>query len=152
IAEAVASPATATDSAALTPAAMTALLQRPEHLDLSEKTLLSGYQLQTELLASSPSLNRLFTELVIQSGSISPAQFWSTRLSLLRAFAIDRAQRKGPYNVLAAIKPKTVDNVIKMSLSREQIKEIFEQHPVVRKAYDECVPGKCTEDGFWKRF
>ncbi|RPA74224.1 hypothetical protein BJ508DRAFT_230879 [Ascobolus immersus RN42] len=135
----------------LTPAAATALLSRPEHLDLSEKTLLSSFNLHTELLQSSPQLNRLFTTLVI-SGPLTPPQFWSTRLPLLRAFAIDRAQRKGPYNVLAAIKPKTVDNVIKMSLSREQIREIFEQHPVVRRAYDETVPGKLSEDGFWKRF
>lgn len=153
VAEALASTPTVTGAApAITPAIAATIMAPAQQLDLSEKTLLASSDLQKELLSSSPALLRLFSEMVISTQSITPTQFWSTRLALLRAFAIDRHQRKGPYNVLAAIKPKTVDNVIKMSLTREQIREIFEQHPIVRKAYDETVPGKCSEDGFWKRF
>ena len=36
------------------------------------------------------------------------AQFWSTRLHLLRAHAIEKAQKEGEYNVLPEIKHTSV--------------------------------------------
>lgn len=120
--------------------------------DLSKARLEADLTLQEALLKSNSDLQRTFHETVIKgAGAIKPSQFWSTRIHLLRAFAIERRQKRGPYNVLATIKPKTVDNVIKLNLSREQIAEIFAQHPLVRRVYDENVP-KISEDGFWKKF
>ncbi|KAF8472473.1 hypothetical protein BDZ91DRAFT_715133 [Kalaharituber pfeilii] len=116
----------------------------------SDARLQADGELQQELLKHNPELGRTFLE-TVATGSITAAQFWSTRTHLLRAFAIERSQTKGAYNVLATMKPKTVDNAIRISLSREQIQDIFRQHPLVKKVYDENVP-KITEGDFWRRF
>ena len=59
---------------------------------------------------------------------------------MLRAHAIEQTQQRGPYNVLAVLKPKTQDGTTKVSLSAERIRDIFEQHPLIKKVYDENVP------------
>lgn len=107
-------------------------------------------ELQQSLLKSDPALSNTFTEAVL-SGAVTAQQFWSTRTHLLRGHAMERRQVRGPYNVLAAIKSTTVDNVSRMSLSREQIHDIFAQHPLVKTVYDENVP-RVSEDQFWSRF
>ena len=79
------------------------------------------------------------------------AQFFSTRTSLLRAHAIELSQQRGPYNVLSAVKPKTVDGELKLSLSEEQIRMILSQHPLVARIFNENVP-PLKNDEFWSRF
>lgn len=116
----------------------------------SKSRLEADAELQVSLLKSDPALSNTFTEAVL-SGAVTAAQFWSTRTHLLRSHAIERIQERGPYNVLAAIKPRTEDGVAKMSLSREQIHDIFSQHPLVKLIYDENVP-RISEDQFWSRF
>ncbi|EPS37316.1 hypothetical protein H072_9010 [Dactylellina haptotyla CBS 200.50] len=106
--------------------------------------------LQQAVLSSSPTLQKKFHEVVVE-GNMTATQFWSTRVHLLRAHAVERSQSRGSYNVLASIKPKNEDSVVRVSLSRDQIHTIFEQHPIVRKVYDEVVP-KLREDDFWRRF
>jgi transcription initiation factor TFIIH subunit 1 len=59
---------------------------------------------------------------------------------LLRTHAIERTQQRGPYNVLAVLKPKTQDGKTKVTLSEDWICDIFEQHPLVKRVYDENVP------------
>lgn len=78
-------------------------------------------------------------------------QFFSTRTSLLRAHAMELSQQRGPYNVLSAVKPKTVDGELKISLSEEQIKMILSQHPLVARIFNENVP-PLKDDEFWSRF
>ncbi|EHA20695.1 hypothetical protein ASPNIDRAFT_195378 [Aspergillus niger ATCC 1015] len=78
-------------------------------------------------------------------------QFWSTRLHLLRAHAIERSQTRGSYNVLSTLKPRVEDSVTKLNISKEQIQLIFNQHPLVKRVYDENVP-KLSEQQFWSRF
>ena len=116
----------------------------------SNAELESDLELQQSLLKSSQDLLRTFHETVI-TGSVTATQFWSTRTHVLRAHAAERSQTRGAYNVLASIKPKTEDNVVKVSLTRDQIHDIFEQHPIVKRVYDENVP-KLSEDMFWSRF
>ncbi|KAL7272868.1 RNA polymerase II transcription factor B subunit 1 [Rhizina undulata] len=116
----------------------------------SKSQLETDMELQQSLLKSDQELTKTFSEAVL-SGAVTAAQFWSTRTHLLRAHAIERSQQRGPYNVLASIKPRTVDNVVKMSLSREQIRDIFDQHPLVKIVYDENVP-RLPEGDFWSRF
>ncbi len=70
---------------------------------------------------------------------------------MLRAHAIEKNQTRGAYNVLSTIKPKTVDNAIRLSISKEQIQLIFNQHSLVKRVYDENVP-KLSEEAFWSRF
>ena len=122
----------------------------------NDEKLKRDVELQQSLLKSNPSLSKTFMEsLRTKPESISSshftAQFWSTRIHLLRAHAIEKHQTRGAYNVLSSIKPMTVDNTIKLSISKEQIQLIFNQHSLVKRVYDENVP-KLSEESFWSRF
>ncbi|KAI9046747.1 hypothetical protein LZ554_009485 [Drepanopeziza brunnea f. sp. 'monogermtubi'] len=118
--------------------------------------LKTDFQLQESLLKKDMSLNRTYmesrrTKPDTLSDSQFNKQFWSTRVNLLRAFAVDSKQKKGPYNVLSAVKPRQVDGELKLNISAEQVQLIFGQHPLVRRVYDENVP-KLKESDFWSRF
>ncbi|MCJ1253322.1 RNA polymerase II transcription factor B subunit 1 [Lignoscripta atroalba] len=118
--------------------------------------LKSDVELQQSLLKANPPLSKTFMEsLRTKPESISnsqfTSQFWSSRIHLLRAHAIEKNQTRGAYNVLSSIKPKTVDNATRLSISKEQIQLIFSQHSLVKRVYDENVP-KLSEEIFWSRF
>ncbi|KAH9810935.1 general transcription and DNA repair factor IIH subunit tcf-29-like [Teratosphaeria destructans] len=127
-----------------------------------DNKLKNDVQLQRSLLAANKPLNDRFAQaLKDKPESVSVAQFntqfWSTRLHLLRAFAIEKAQKEGEYNVLPEIKYKTIigDNgepTKQLSVTGQQIKLIFKQYPVVRQAYNETVPKQLNENSFWQRF
>ena len=139
--------------------AIASAVARPGHEGetwYDDERLKSNIELQQSLLKANPSLSKTFMEsLRTKPESISnsqfTSQFWSSRLNLLRAHGIERSQSKGAYNVLAAIKSRTEDNIAKLDISREQINLIFSQHPLVRRVYDENVP-KLSEEVFWTRF
>ena len=121
-----------------------------------DEKLKKDVDLQQSLLRSNQSLSKTFMEsLRTRPESISSsqftAQFWSTRIHLLRAHAIEKSQIRGAYNVLSSIKPKTVDSTLRLSISKEQIQLIFNQHSLVKRVYDENVP-KLSEEAFWSRF
>ncbi|KAI9841617.1 MAG: RNA polymerase II transcription factor B subunit 1 [Thelocarpon superellum] len=118
--------------------------------------LKADLDLQQSLLKSDPALQKTFMEsLRTKPDSISNSQFthqfWSMRLSMLRAHAIEKSQTRGAYNVLSTIKARTEDNVTRLSISKEQIQLIFNQHPLVKRVYDENVP-KLNESEFWSKF
>ncbi|KAG4301748.1 hypothetical protein PCK1_001985 [Pneumocystis canis] len=106
--------------------------------------------LQQSLLKNNNDLMKTFSETVIK-GNLTNDQFWSTRIHLLRTYAVEKYQKRGPYNVLITIRPQTVNNKIKLSLSREKIHDIFQQHPLIKHVYNENVP-PLSEDDFWGRF
>ncbi|KAJ5848275.1 hypothetical protein N7455_012232 [Penicillium solitum] len=121
-----------------------------------ENKLRSDIELQQSLLRSDSNLQRMFFEGLhtkpeaLSSGSFV-SQFWSTRLHLLRAHAIEQGQIRGSYNVLSSLKPRVEDNVTRLNISKEQIQLIFTQHALVKRVYDENVP-KLSEQQFWSRF
>ncbi|KAG9239513.1 hypothetical protein BJ875DRAFT_365503 [Amylocarpus encephaloides] len=113
-------------------------------------------ELQQSLMKKDQPLHRTYTEArKTKPDTISDSQFnsqfWSTRTNVLRAHAVEKNQKRGSYNVLSAVKPKVVDNELKMNISAEQIQLIFSQHPLVKRVYDENVP-KLNETDFWSRF
>jgi transcription initiation factor TFIIH subunit 1 len=121
-----------------------------------DNKLKTDAELQQSLLKCDPNLQRMFMESLRTkpeslSGGNFVSQFWSTRVHLLRAHAIERAQLRGSYNVLSSLRPRTDNNVTKLNISKEQIQLIFNQHPLVKKVYDENVP-KLSEQQFWSRF
>lgn len=125
-----------------------------EQLDdsLSKEKLLTNLKLQQSLLKNNKMLMRTFQETVINSG-LPPEEFWSTRIALLRAFALSTSQKVGPYNVLSTIKPvASSENKVNVNLSRQKILSIFENYPIVKKAYDDNVPKNFKEQEFWARF
>lgn len=116
--------------------------------------------LQKSLIDENPALKSRFNQALRdkpESLSITQftAQFWSARLHLLRAHAIEQAQKQGEYNVLptigyetkAAEKPGEAD-VKTFKITKEQIKLMFKQYPVIKEAYDESVP-PLTPTQFW---
>lgn len=121
-----------------------------------DSRLKSDVELQQSLLKANPSLQKTFMEsLRTKPDSITntqfTSQFWASRIHLLRAHAIEKSQKRGAYNVLSTIKPRSVDNAIRLSISKEQIQLIFSQHSLVKQVYDENVP-KLSEESFWSRF
>ena len=121
-----------------------------------DEKLKTNVGIQQSLLRSDQSLSKTYMESMRTkpesiTNSQFTAQFWSTRIHLLRAHAIEKSQTRGAYNVLSSIKPTTVDNAIKLSISKEQIQLIFNQHSLVKRVYDENVP-KLSEEAFWSRF
>ena len=121
-----------------------------------DSQLLNDISLQLEYLKTDSTLNQTYMEArATKPDSISLGafnlQFWSSRLHILRAFLIDKNQQKADYNVLATIKPKTVDGDLKLNITEKQISLIFKQHPLVMRIYNEQVP-KLSEPEFWSRF
>ncbi|KAL1903673.1 RNA polymerase II transcription factor B subunit 1 [Sporothrix stenoceras] len=113
-------------------------------------------ELQQSLMKKEKALHQTYMDAQkSKPESISDAafnsQFWSTRTSLLRAHAIETNQKKGAYNVLSTIKPKTVDGELKLNISLEQVQMILNQHPLVKRIYNENVP-RISESQFWSRF
>ncbi|KAL3428127.1 TFIIH p62 subunit domain-containing protein [Phlyctema vagabunda] len=112
--------------------------------------------LQQSLMKKDPSLHNTYMEALKTkpdtiSNSQFNSQFWSTRTILLRAHAVETNQKRGSYNVLAAIKPRQADGELKLNISKEQVQLILSQHPLVKRVYDENVP-KLPEEQFWSRF
>ncbi|KAJ5388340.1 General transcription and DNA repair factor IIH subunit tcf-29 [Penicillium cosmopolitanum] len=121
-----------------------------------DNRLKGDVELQQSLLKADSTLQRMFMDsLHTKPETLGSAQFmsqfWSTRLHLLRAHAIERAQTRGSYNVLSSLKPRVEENVTRLNISKEQIQLIFTQHPLVKRVYDENVP-KLSEQQFWSRF
>lgn len=128
-----------------------------------DSRLKSDIELQRSLLDANPALRQRFNESLRdkpESISISQfsTQFWSTRLHLLRAHAIEKAQSQGDYNVLPEIKFKRIaaekegePDKLMLNLAKEQVKLIFKQYPIVREAYNENVP-QIDQNAFWSRF
>jgi transcription initiation factor TFIIH subunit 1 len=118
--------------------------------------LKSDIELQQSLMKADRSMHQTYMDArATKPESISDAafnaQFWSTRTNLLRAHAIDMNQKRGAYNVLSTIKPRTEGEELKLSISVEQVQLIFSQHPLIKRLYDENVP-KVPEAEFWSRF
>lgn len=119
---------------------------------LTKAKLLSNLKLQQSLLKDNKPLMKIFQETVIKAG-LPPHEFWSTRIPLLRAFALSTSQKIGPYNVLSTIKPvASSDNKVNVSVSREKIHTIFQNYSIVKKAFDDNVPKNFKEQEFWARF
>ncbi|KAL6451565.1 TFB1 General transcription and DNA repair factor IIH subunit TFB1 [Candida maltosa Xu316] len=119
---------------------------------LSDANLLKNFELQQKLLLEDRQLRDIFTKSVMQF-KLSPQIFWSSRLNQLRTFALTISQHKGPYNVLSTIKPvATSDNQVNVNVTRDTINEIFMIYPIIKKAFDDLVPGKFSEGEFWSRF
>lgn len=118
--------------------------------------LKNDIELQQSLMRNDSSLHQTYVEAMQTkpdsiSGPAFNSQFWSTRTNLLRAHAIETNQKKGAYNVLSTVKPRTVDGELKLNISVEQVQMIFAQHPLVKRIYNENVP-KLQEAEFWSRF
>ncbi|KAI0402992.1 hypothetical protein F4802DRAFT_573325 [Xylaria palmicola] len=119
--------------------------------------------LQQSLLKADRNLSQMYMEgRKTKPDSMSDtnfnAHFWSARINLLRAHAIESSQKRGPYNVLAQVKPILVANEdpskqseLKIKVTQEQISAIMSQHPLLKRIFNENVP-PLSQNEFWERF
>lgn len=112
----------------------------------------SDFRLRKKVLMSNPDLGALHRDLVM-SGQITEAEFWDGREHLLLAQAASESQRKGKPGQLVDPRPETVEGgEIKIRITPQLVHDIFDEYPVVAKAYTENVPSKLSEESFWKRY
>jgi transcription initiation factor TFIIH subunit 1 len=135
--------------------AVSAAAKSDDHM-YEDSKLMANAELQKSLLNSNPALHQRFDQALRERPdtitiSQFATQFWATRIHLLRSHAVEKSQHHGTYNVLSEVKPTDVDGTTKLNLSKEQIQLIFNQHPLVKRVYNENVP-QLSEMDFWARF
>ncbi|KDN52598.1 hypothetical protein K437DRAFT_173571 [Tilletiaria anomala UBC 951] len=111
-------------------------------------------QLRISILHANPELKSLHADLVI-SGIMRDAEFWShpTRSALLRSERALMQQRQGRNARIADPKPTNdEEGNLKINLSAQMVRDVFEQYPVVAKAYNDLVPKQMDEQTFWTRY
>lgn len=129
-----------------------------------DNALKSDIVLQQSLLKADRNLSQMYmegrkTKPESMSDTSFNTHFWSAKINLLQAHAIQSSQKRGPYNVLAQIKPilehdendPNLPPKLKVKVSEEQVRIILIQHPLVRRIYNENVP-PLRKTEFWERF
>ena len=124
---------------------------------MSLKLTAEEIKLRGSLLAKDKDLLKLHKELVF-SGVISEEEFWEDRRGLLRAQETLLKQKKGLTSALVVdeLKPAstTSGSDVKYVLTPTIIQTIFEQHPTLRKAFNDLVTTNKTlsERDFWVEY
>ncbi|KLO05745.1 hypothetical protein SCHPADRAFT_910823 [Schizopora paradoxa] len=108
-------------------------------------------QLRRKVLVKNADLAKLHRELVL-SGQITEAEFWEGRESLLVAEASQENQKRGRPGKLVDPRPQEVNGDTKIVITPQLVHDIFEEYPVVAKAYSENVPKPMKEGEFWTRY
>ncbi|EJD02865.1 uncharacterized protein FOMMEDRAFT_140693 [Fomitiporia mediterranea MF3/22] len=110
------------------------------------------FRLRKKVLLKNAELASLHRELVM-SGQITETEFWEGREQLLLAEASQETQKRGRPGQLVDPRPETVaGGDIKIVITPQLVHDIFEEYPVVAKAYNETVPRQLSEAEFWKRY
>ncbi|KII92831.1 hypothetical protein PLICRDRAFT_89359 [Plicaturopsis crispa FD-325 SS-3] len=112
----------------------------------------NDFRLRKRVLLGNPELAALHRQIVM-SGQITEAEFWEHREHLLHAEMAAENQKRGRPGQLVDPRPQTVEGgEIKIVITPQLVHDIFEEYPVVAKAYSENVPNKLSEADFWKRY
>ncbi|SNX86709.1 related to TFB1 - subunit of RNA polymerase II transcription initiation factor TFIIH [Melanopsichium pennsylvanicum] len=133
------------------PAPVSAPSAKRQRAEAPKKT---DIELRISVIRSNPQLRALHKDIVI-SGQMSDAEFWShpQRQRLIRAERVKLEQRAGRNARLADPKPTPNEaGEMKLSITPELIRDLFEQFPIVARAYEENVPTKLDEGAFWTRY
>lgn len=89
-----------------------------------------------------PDLYALHTDLV-RTGAMSEEEFWEGREYMLRAEYIAQSIGSNPGRSAQIVDPRpeqTESGDIRITLTKNLIKDIFDQYPIVQKAYNDNVP------------
>ncbi|KIJ68000.1 hypothetical protein HYDPIDRAFT_107564 [Hydnomerulius pinastri MD-312] len=112
----------------------------------------TDFRLRKKVLLANSELLALHKELVM-GGQITEAEFWEGREHLLLAEAAAETQKRGRPGQLVDPRPQTVEGgEVKIVITPQLVHDIFEEFPVVAKAYNDNVPNKLSEAEFWKRY
>lgn len=120
-----------------------------------DEKLKADVSLQQSIMRDDTVLQKTFMEArSVKPESLSniqfTAQFWASRVDLLRKYALQRTQNRGTYNVFSHLRRE--EGGTKMNLTVEHVRLIFAQYPFIKIAYEEVVPKKLDEMAFWSRF
>ncbi|KAJ8077275.1 RNA polymerase II transcription factor B subunit 1 [Marasmius tenuissimus] len=112
----------------------------------------ADFRLRKNVLLTNPVLAALHRELVI-GGHITETEFWEGREHLLLAQVASEAQKKGKPGQIVDPRPETIEGgETKIRITPQLIRDIFDEYPVVEKAYSDNVPSKLSEAEFWTRY
>lgn len=112
---------------------------------------LQDWRLKKRVLQNHPDLRQLHKEMVI-GGQISEGEFWDGREELLYHEARLESQRVGRSAQMVDPRPETTETgEIRISITPQMIRDIFEQYPIVQKIYNENVP-PLNDQTFWTRY
>lgn len=103
-------------------------------------------------LAGSADLRQLYEELVIKSAILDEDSFWALRASELDRQVVQSRETGLPSAMLGLQPVAERDSEVHYRLTAAMIRQIFSEQPAVRRAYDDNVPHKMTEQEFWKNF
>lgn len=150
-----------------TPSSVAKGKRKADALDPEAKS--RTYDLRKSLLKKNSTLSHLHRQLVIGK-LISEEEFWEGREAILRAEELAESQRPGrPSRLLddrfvsAPKDPKKIQGgtgrglkkvesgPVTFNLTKELIREIFEEFPVVQDAYAKHVP-RILDTDFWARY
>ncbi|GJJ06326.1 hypothetical protein Clacol_000517 [Clathrus columnatus] len=109
------------------------------------------FHLRKNILLKHPELATLHSDLVF-GGQITEAEFWEGREHLILAEASIERQTRGKPGRMVDPRPTDTNGERKITVTPQMVHDIFEEHPVVAKAYSENVPNQLTEGEFWKRY
>ena len=119
-----------------------------------EVSAISELKLRGQVLLAHPSLLALHKD-VVGTGLLSDADFWAhpSRAALLRAERARVQQRTGRSARIADPHPTQGESgELKINITPQLIRQLFEQYPVLTRAYDENVPQRLDESTFWMRY
>lgn len=107
------------------------------------------------MLANSKELLQLHRELVM-GRMVTEEEFWGSRRPQLESQDILLRQRRPPSTAQLLgvdIRPQSdIQGDLKFVLTPALIQSIFEQHPAVKQAHADAVPGRVDEKGFWMQY
>lgn len=107
------------------------------------------------LLGENKELLKLHRDLVM-AGKLKEEEFWETRKGLLESQQVQLQLKKAPTtsSLLGIdIRPQSdIQGDLKFVLTPSLIKSIFEQTPIIQRAYNEKVPGTVDEKTFWMQY
>lgn len=123
--------------------------QRPE-----PKSDVPQVKLRGQVLLAHPHLLALHKQ-VVGAGIVSDDDFWAhpARLALLMSERARIEQKHGRRGQLADPRPTQNEaGEMKLNITPQLIRELFEQYPVLARAYQENVPIRLDESTFWARY
>lgn len=103
-------------------------------------TQATTFRLRKLVLQADPTLLQLHRDLVL-TGEITEAEFWAGRQDLVDAVAAEQGLVRGKSGEM--VDPKTVtgqNGEVTVKITPALIREIFEEFPVVLRAYNDNVP------------
>ncbi|PVG02486.1 hypothetical protein CPB86DRAFT_864878 [Serendipita vermifera] len=121
-------------------------------VDPAKELAAKMFRMRKKVLLQDPDLAGLHRSVVIK-GKLSEDDFWASRQHLIEEAAVTELQKKGKSSRLVDPKPGvSTSGDMRVVMTPQLALDIFEEWPVVHKAYKDNVPANMSEAEFWKRY